>query len=567
LPARQQTLRKTIQWSYDLLGPEEQELFRLLSVFVGGWTLEAAQALSQRVGQLNLDVLNTLSALLDNSLIQQIEQEGAEPRLIMLETIREYGLERLQQSGETHGCQRAHILYYLALAEEAEPHLKGAQQVVWWKRLEREQGNLRAALTWLIGQEEGELALRLCDALWWFWNIRGYWNEGWRWLEAALGFPHAQERTVRRAKALFGADTFAWRLAMHNTRSLLEESVAIYRELGEKQGLAEALSWLGNSWTVQGNLAAARMPLEESVTLAREVGDPWLLAKTLRSLGYFMKEHHDFQSARHFGEESVRLFREVKDQRELSFSLRLLSEVAKSEGNLTQATALAQESLALARALEGRPDMIRSLSLLAETRVSQGDAEQAKILLEESLALARDLGDRWQIASSLLTLGGIVLYQGNLPRAETCTQESLGLVRELGDKNLMVGALSLLGEIRLLQGDLRQARAICIEAVLLAKEAGESYFMGFSLIALAKVTAAEGQLQQAARLFGAAEPRINPSTELDPYKRADYERAVEGVQTQLREKTFATAWQEGRAMTLEQVIDDVLKRGDEAGRQ
>jgi predicted ATPase len=567
LPARQQTLRKTIQWSYDLLGPEEQALFRLLAVFVGGWTLEAAKALSQGVDQANLDVLNTLSALLDNSLIQQIEQEGAEPRLTMLETIREYGLDRLQESGETHVCQRAHALYYLALAEEAEPHLKGAQQVLWWKRLEREQGNLLTALDWLIGQEEGESALRLCGAVWWFWNIRGYWKEGWRGLEAALGLPQAQERTVRRAKALFGADTFAWRLAMLNTRSLLEESVAIYRELGEKQGLAEALSWLGNSWTVQGNLAAARMPLEEGVTLAREVGDPWLLAKTLRSLGYFMKEHRDFKSARHFAEESVRLYREVKDQRELSFSLRLLSEVAMSEGNLTQATALAQESLALARALEGRPDMIRSLYLLAETRASQGDAEQAVVLLEESLALARDLGDRWQIASSLLTLGGIVVYQGDLPRAETCAQESLRLFRELREKSLMVVALSLLGEISLLQGDLRQARAICIEAVLLAREARESYFMGFSLISLAKVTAAEGQLEQAARLFGAAEPRINLSTELDPFKRADYERAVEGVRAQLREKTFAAAWQEGRAMTLEQVIDDVLKRGDEAGRQ
>jgi serine/threonine-protein kinase PknK len=222
-------------------------------------------------------------------------------------------------------------------------------------------------MAWLIGQEEGELALRLCDALWWFWNIRGYWNEGWRWLEAALALPQAQARTVRRAKALFGADTFAWRLAMLNTRSLLEESVAIYRELGDKQGLAEAFSWLGNSWTMQGNLAAARMPLEEGVTLAREVGDPWLLAKTLRSLGYFMKEHRDFKSARDFLEESVTRYREVKDQRELSFSLRLLSEVAMSEGNLTQATALAQESLALARALAGRPDMSRSLYWLAWT--------------------------------------------------------------------------------------------------------------------------------------------------------------------------------------------------------
>src|SRR5439155_21842661 len=128
------------------------------------------------------------ASLLDKSLLQRTERDGEEPRFGMLETIREYGLECLRESGEAHVSQRAHALYYLALAEEAEPHLKGAQQVLWWRRLEREQENLRAALTWLIDQEEGELALRLSGVLWWFWNIRGYWSEGRRWLEAALGY-------------------------------------------------------------------------------------------------------------------------------------------------------------------------------------------------------------------------------------------------------------------------------------------------------------------------------------------------------------------------------------------
>jgi len=552
--ARQQTLRHTIAWSYHLLDASEQRLFWRISVFVGGCTLEAIEAVCHGVGDDETDVLNTVSSLIDKSLVQQREQEAGESHFSILETVREYGLERLRESREMEACQRAHALYYLAFAEEAEPQLKGAQQVAWWKRLERAQENLRAALAWLIKQEEGELVLRLSGALWWFWNIRGYWSEGWRWLESALALPQAQGRTARRAKALFGADTFAWRLSNPIDRSLLEESVAIYRELGEKHDLAEVLSWLGLSWIFQSNHAAARMPLEEGVALAREVRDPWILAKALRSLGTFTMEHRDVNSARHLMEESVTLYREMKDLRELSFSLRMLAEIAMLEGNPTQASALAQESLALARELEGVPDIMTTLYLLARTRSLQGDVEQAVESLEEGLELARDLGDKGQIALALLTLGGIVLYQGDLPRAEMCVKESLTLFKELRFTNHLAVALSLLGEIRLLQGDLTQARAICTGAVVQARETEDQYSVGVSLIALAKVTAVEGHPEQAARLFGAAELRINPRTEMDSLERAEYERAVEGVRARLGEKVFATAWAGGRTMSPEPAL-------------
>ncbi len=172
-PARQQTLRDTIKWSYDLLETEEQRLFRWLSVFAGGSTLEAMETVGHGTGHEEINVLNRVASLIDKSLVQQRDQEAGEPRFTMLETVREYGLERLSESREAGVSQRAHALYYLALAQEAEPHLKGPQQVLWWRRLEQEQENLRAALVWLIKQEEGELALRLSGALWRFWRIRG----------------------------------------------------------------------------------------------------------------------------------------------------------------------------------------------------------------------------------------------------------------------------------------------------------------------------------------------------------------------------------------------------------
>jgi len=555
LPERQRTLRRTIAWSYDLLDAPEQQLFRQLSIFVGGCTLEAIEAVCATPHDEADHVLEGVASLLDKSLLQQTEQEGTEPRLSMLETIREYGLERLQESGETPVCQRTHALYYLALAEEAEPHFRGAQQVLWWRRLEREQGNLRAALAWLIEQEEGELALRLNGALWQFWHIRGYWSEGWRWLEVVLSLPQAQGRTAGRAKALYGAGLFGYRLGNPVAHTLIQESVSIYRELGDKRGEALSLGALGLSISEQNNVTAACTLLEESLALAREVGDPWIQATMLRTLGRTISDLGDLKSARFFLEESVTLYRELNDPHALSHTLRNLAKVAQAEGDLIQAAELAQETLALVQALDNRADIARALYTLALIDVWKGDYEQAVSLLEEGLALAREQGDKNYTNAFQLTYGGILLYQGDLPQSETRTLESLTLCREIGSKKNIAITLSLLGNVRLAQGDLTQARAVCAEAVSLARETEHHYSVGMSLIALAKVMAAEGQPEQAACLFGAAEPHINPRTELDPFERMDYERVVEGVRARLDEQSFAAAWAEGRAMTPEQALD------------
>jgi ATP/maltotriose-dependent transcriptional regulator MalT len=470
----------------------------------------------------------------------------------MLETLREYGLERLRESGEALASQRAHAFYYLALAEEAEQHLKGAQQVLWGKRLEQELGNLRTAMTWLIESQEGELALRLGGALSLFWYRRGYWSEGWHWLEAALGLPQAQGRTASRAEALLGAADFATYCGgKSRAYALLEESVAISRQLGDKRGLATSLGGFGS---LQNEAEAACSLLEESLTLAREVGDPWILANALIHLGVFMQEQGDLKQARLYLEESVMLYRTLKDQHALSYSLCKLIEVALSESQVMQAATLAQENLALARELNNGPDVTRVLYWAAVTQALQGDTGQAAGLLEECLAQAREQDDKSQICSALLLLGRIVLYQGNLLRAEMCLQESLTLSREFCIESQMGVTLSLLGEIGLLQGNLTQARDLCREAVSLSWEREQWYSLGVSLIALAKVTAADGKPEQTARLFGVAEPCLNPRTDLDPFKQKEYERAVEGARVQLGEKVFADLWAEGKVMTREQVL-------------
>jgi predicted ATPase/class 3 adenylate cyclase len=516
VPIRQQTLRNTMAWSYHLLDAAEQRLFQRLSVFVGGCTLEAIEATCAALHEGGSQVVDRVASLLDKSLLQQVEHESEEPRLTLLETVREYGLECLRESGEAELSQQAHARYYLALAEEAEPHLKGAQQVRWWRRLEREQENLRAALTWLIGKGEGELALRLGGALWWFWNIRGYWSEGWRWLEAALKLPQAQGRTAGRAKALQGAGDFAYRLGNPIAGSLAEESVAIYRGLGDKHGLAISLVVLGRTLSTHNDSQASRTLREESLRLAREAADPWIRAYALRNSGDFLEYSGDLEGAHLYFEESALLYRTLNDYQALAGTLLELVGVAMAERNVVQGATLAQESLALARSLDNRPDIARALLRLAMTQALQGESAQALVLLEESLALAREQGYKPLIGTIELTLANVLLSRGDLQQAETCAQESLALFRELGNRVKtahVLSLLSLLGEIRRRQGNLTQAREIWTEAARLAGAAG------------------------------------SPGTGMHPIERADYERTVESVRTQLGEEAFAEAWARGRTKT------------------
>jgi len=270
LPVHQQTLRNTLKWSYDLLDANEQQLFRRLAVFERGWTLEAAEALgnTNREVQDDLPILDGIASLIDKSLMRQIEREGTEPRFLMLMTVREYGLECLRESGEEDLIRSAHAEYYLALVEEAEPHLKGEQQLLWLRRLDRAQENLRAALSWLITHKEEEKALRFCVALWWFWQTRGYWSEGRRWLKAALALPKAGGRTAVRARALSAAGELAGaQTYWQEAHQLLSESMTLFKELGDDSGFVLPLSTLGWVMLRQGDPAAAVPLLEECSTL------------------------------------------------------------------------------------------------------------------------------------------------------------------------------------------------------------------------------------------------------------------------------------------------------------
>lgn len=432
LPARQQTLHNTIEWSYTLLSTVEQRLFWRLAVFAGGFTFQAAEAVCDSDGDLTVDIFDGLASLVDNSLLRQADLGTGQPRLAMLETIREFGLERLAESGEVDAVQHAHAAYYQELAEAAAQNLKGAEQEMWFSRLEDEHDNLRAALSWSLEQGEIEIALRMGGALWWFWFVRGHLAEGRRWLERALagvvGAP-----TSPRAKALNGAGVLAFYQGdIGQAGQLCGESMALSRQLDDKEGIAAALNGLALVARSGGNLSAARAMYEEGLALLRQVGDNWGIAYTLGYLGVVAQFQGDFTLARSLAEESLARFRELGDEQ-------------GSAGPLT---------------------------ILGQANIKLGDHKTARLALEECLAITRSLRDQRSSARALHNLGGVAFAEGDYTTSRTLRQEALAILCELGDRLLISQFIVELAELVATQGDCLQAARILGAAEALRESIG-----------------------------------------------------------------------------------------------
>jgi predicted ATPase/DNA-binding CsgD family transcriptional regulator len=534
LPARQHTLRDTIAWSYELLSEDEQQLFRLLSVFVGGCTLETVEAVYGALGGERAHVLDGVTSLLDKHLLRQTQQESREPRLLMLETIREYGWERLATCGEMEETRRAHAVYYLHMAQEAEAHLFGAEQERWFARLEQEYDNLRMALNWGVeqaGGDEGgqkrETALQLAGAMVRYWAVRGPLNEGLAWLERALANTESVPAPTR-IRALSGASWLAFFLgAGERAEVLCEECLQLYRAARETRGvqdLAASLLWLGWLPLTHGNDDEIRFLLEESRALARDVGD----------------------------------------KRNLAYLLHFLGMAAIDQGNYAEARSLLEESQRYYREMDNKEDLVWSFLYLGQLFFAQSDAVRAYALVEEGLEQAR--GTNYQIGSacSLYLLGRFALTQGELTKAQSWLEESLAVFEALGLQPNVAQVLSWLAGIALVQGDRAKASSLCERGIALSRQMDDQESMALYLQEWGCMVARRGETAWAAQLWGAAETLGGATQSLRPFdlftlftmlgEHADYERMRAAVRAELGEQAFAQAWTEGRTMTPEQAI-------------
>jgi len=405
---RHRTLRSTIDWSYDLLTDVEQAMLRRVSVFAGGWTLPAAEEVCAGEGIERRDVLDLLSSLADKSMVVP-EQEDARTRYRLLETVRQYARDRLEDSGGTAAARVRHRDHYLALAEEADPKLRGAEQAEWLRRLEEEHDNLRAGLEWSLVEAGPKGGLRLCGALQRFWWTHGHLTEGRQWCTRVLGKAGAEERTRERAYVLNAAGVLSYHQGDYPAaRALYEESLAIRRELGDRSGIAGSLGNLGNVAVNQGDHPAARALQEQSLAIYRELGDRFGTANTLNNLGVVALNQGDYPAARALHEESLAISRELGNPHSIALSLSNVGHVALDQGDYPAARALLEESLAIRRELGDRFGIATSLSNLGYVTLNQGDYPAARALLEESLAIRRELGDQLGIPASLEGLAAVV---------------------------------------------------------------------------------------------------------------------------------------------------------------
>ena len=529
LPARQQTLRNTLQWSYDLLTPQEQHLFRLLSIFVGGCSLQAVEAVAQMVGCVTLadtgdnlqtlNVLDSVMSLLDKSLLQQTEVEADEARLLMLETIREYGLACLQEQGELEVTRQAHATYHLQLAEQASQF--NAEAGSWFEILEREQENLRAAMQWALEQqsekaEEGiETAARLGWTLWRFWSVRGRLSEGRTFLERVLVASEKSKPSLR-AKVLSATALLAsYQGDYIRAEQLCNEARTLFRQRTDQEGIIPILA-------VQIGVALHRRQSAHILALAAEAlallnrgEDPWWTA-------YFL----------------------VVLAREASF-----------RGEYARASHFFEESLALLRALGYPGDIAWPLFYLAHDLIIQGEQTQARPLLEEGLALCRKADSKGGLAYALSLLGQVTLEQGDVASASDYFTESLRLNQEVGHQQSISRSFFSLACGLALRKDYAQACTLYKEGLAIAIALEHPGLIASCLEGLAIVGTALGQHTWSARLWGAAEAvRPNHAQSLPQVMHASNEQAQTAARTHLGEKLFASAWEEGRAMSAQQAL-------------
>jgi predicted ATPase len=564
---RQQTLRALIDWSYNLLNGSEKALLARLSAFAGGWTLQAAEQVGAGEsdtgeGIEEWEVVNLLTSLVDKSLVLA-ETHVETTRYRLLETVRQYARDRLAEGEEGIGVRRRHRDFFLVLVEETRPKLHGAEQEQWLAVLEEEYDNLRQALNFCLEEpEEGAAGLRLGAALQGFWWTRGHLSEGRQYLSAVLTRSVGQGHLKARADALNGAGNLAWMQSDYVVaRALFEESLTIRRELEDKQGIASSLNNLGNVTQYQGDYAAARALHEESLTIRRELGDTQGVAASLNNLGQVAIYRGDYAAARALHGESLTIRRELGDKQGIAGSLNNLGQVANNQGDYAAARALFEEALRLNRELGNRAWEAINCNNLGNVAHYQGDYGAARALFEESLTIRRELGDRGGIASCLRNLGTIIYDQGDYGAALALFEESLTICRELGDRRGIAESLLGLGKVVFYQGDAAAARALYEESLMLFQELGEKLGIAFALDAFADLTHQEQNEHRAVRLWAAETAlREGIGAQRSPKNQERFDRQVAKARAALDKAAFAAAWEEGRAMTMEQAGEYALER-------
>jgi predicted ATPase/class 3 adenylate cyclase/Tfp pilus assembly protein PilF len=608
---RHQTLQALIDWSYDLLSDMERALFQRLSVFAGGWTLEAAEAICAGEGIEPFDILDLLTQLINKSLVIPDQESSTETRYRLLETIRQYARNKLFASGGGDKVRERHLDYYRKLAAQAEPELRGPNQVTWLNQLEKEVDNIRAALEWSM-EVNIEACLQIAGALLWFWHVRSRKSEGIDWLERALlvcpqepdDARRSPGRALIRGKALNAAGSLLvmhgnpergdklsteslklhedlgpvgrqgvahalWNLAqgaahrenIEQAQKISEQGLALYRELNDKFGIAQCLDNLGSHRLLQGDYQQAKLLWEEDLALRRELGDVDGIGWILTCLGELAFWQGNLERAMSLYVESRNAFREVGNQWAVSMTISGMGSIVLAQGDFEQAARFYEEALAFGREMGDLNAMAGRRYDLARVAWARGDYDQAEKFYEESLEFVRrDMHNRGAVAGILYELGEVAWAKGKLDLATRRHEEALAIGREIGAKFTMAVALNGLGKVTCSRGEYQKAAALHKDALTLLQRTGNRWSTLYTLEAFTTLMVMQQDIEHAVRLLGATSAFYEQIRFLmSPLERSQHERNLEAVREALTAEAFEAGWAEGQAMTLEQAIDYALE--------
>jgi predicted ATPase/DNA-binding XRE family transcriptional regulator len=593
VPARQRTIRAAIEWSYDLLAEHKRILFRRLSVFAGSWTLDAAES----VGTPDHDfhVLDGVAALVDTSLLLPMGETAGERRFRMLETLREYGRERLREHGELDIMRQRHATYYLELVECAAPFLRGPEQLRWLDVLDAEHDDVQAALQWTLDRGASAEALRFIAALGRFWFLRGHWSAWDWWLHATLaqatddvslaalkanvllerGMLALYTGDTRRAAELvsesldwFRAADDRWGRAVslvvaaawdQDRLALIEEAVALARELSDTWLTAWCLHWLARSLVKSKHDADRAQALaEESLALAQQTGDSWLIGWAFTELGQSALYAHDMARAEHHAREGLAHYQLVRDRLGVAYALSGLSAAAFERRRYAEARGYEEERFATEAELGNKRGMSSALHRLSDVALEMGDLEGARMFGERSLAMAQRTGEANYIAWSLVALGRLRLLWGDAREATGLLEEALDHSRHGRRSSITVDVLVALAWAATSGGAYEQARTYLVEALDIARSAEYETGICAAIEALGGVAAGTGEMEGAARIMGAAAARrATYGVVAHRSDQALAESALTTMQDALGADVFEEAWGAGQSLTLDEIVAPV----------
>lgn len=594
---RQQTLRAALDWSFELLGPAEQALLGRLSVFAGGFTLDAVEEVCAGDGIDTAEVFDLLARLVARSLV--VSEPLPRARYHLLETIRLYAAERLGPSNATSELRSRHAKWCVLLAERAEPELVGPRQRVLLARLEVEHENFRTAFDWCTTTGDSDGALRLGAALTLFWRIRGHFSEGRDMLTAALEAGEASSANTLRARAMWGrallnAMLGAFGVAVPDLEAaldwarqaddttlgarsllmlgncalfvdqppvaldLLARGVDLAREAGDTWCLAHGLALAGSAYNVNGDTAAAQPLLEECLAVARQAQDRHCLAFGLNGLGYTALCRGDLDQAEVFLDEAVAVSRDLGETYELAAALTDLAQVAITRGDHGRAHRLLDEGIALAQDTGSSDAIVYPLEVLGTLAVAEGDPDAARRYFERALAQAESVGGT--VIPAVQGLGEVAVLEGNVGAARARFDEALAMARARGHKLPVARALFGLAGVARQAGDPVRAMTLHHEALELRKDIGDSLGITESLEALGGLAAEGGSCEHATRLFAAAASlRQAGGYARGAPRRQQYEEALDLARAGLDDVAFDTAWAQGGTLSALQAASYAAK--------